>query len=167
MAKEKKYILQRDIIDKKLNRLALEIVENNIDEEELYFVGIETSGVILAKRLQKLVGDIKNNVKIVLLTLQIDKQKPEDILLSSEINFDEKVVILIDDVTNSGKTLLYALKPFLQFHPKKIQTLVLVERTHAQFPVSANYKGFSLATTLQEHITIEIMGDAITGAYLS
>lgn len=165
--KDKKYILEGAIIEKKLSRLALEIVENNIDEKELVFVGIEASGVILAKRLQKLVKNIHDAVKIDLLTLKLNKQKPTDIILDVPINFDNKVIILIDDVTNSGKTLMYALKPFLQYHPKKIQTLVLVERTHTQFPISANYKGFSLATTLQEHITVEVRNDKITGAYLS
>jgi len=83
------------------------------------------------------------------------------------MDFKNRVVVIIDDVINSGKTLLYALKPFLDVYPKKIQTLVLVERTHTRFPVHANYKGFTLATTLQEHIIVEVEGDEILGAFLS
>lgn len=166
MVKEKKYILNSDMVERKLSRLALEIVENNIEEDELIFVGIEATGVILAKRLQKLV-DNYSQVKVELLTMKMDKQEPKEIVLSKEINFDNKVIVIIDDVTNSGKTLLYAMKPFLQFHPQKIQTLVLVERSYTQFPISANYKGFSLATTLQEHITVEVERDKIIGVYLS
>ena len=164
--KGKKYILNSDMVERKLSRLALEIVENNIEEDELIFVGIEATGVILAKRLQKLV-DTYSQVKVELLTMKLDKQEPNEIVLSKEINFDNKVIVIIDDVTNSGKTLLYAMKPFLQFHPQKIQTLVLVERSYTQFPISANYKGFSLATTLQEHITVEVEKDKIIGVYLS
>ncbi len=166
MTKEKRYILQSDIIEKKLNRLALEIIENNIDEKELVFAGIEEKGVLLAKKLQKTVKKFAD-VKIELLTIKFDKAKPQEIELSAKGGFDDKVIIIMDDVTNSGRTLLYAIKPFLEFRPKKIQTLVLVERSHTQFPISANYKGLSLATTLQEHIIVEATGDNITGAYLA
>ena len=166
MTKEKRYILQSDIIEKKLNRLALEIIENNIEEKELVFAGIEEKGVLLAKKLQKIVRKFAD-VKVELLTIKFDKAKPQEIELSAKGSFDGKVIIIMDDVTNSGRTLLYAIKPFLAFHPKKIQTLVLVERSHTQFPISANYKGVSLATTLQEHIIVEATGDNITGAYLA
>ncbi|MCH5597673.1 phosphoribosyltransferase family protein [Niabella ginsengisoli] len=120
MSKEKRYILKSDVIEKKLKRLALEIIENNIEEKELVFVGIEPSGVILAKKLQKIVKAAAD-VKIELLTMNFDKAKPKDIQLNTEMNFDGKVIIVIDDVTNSGKTLLYALKPFLNYHPKKFR----------------------------------------------
>lgn len=166
MAKDKKYILQESIVEKKLHRLALEIVEHNINEKSLIFVGIASSGVIVAKRLKKLVEAIAD-INIILTTLQLDKQMPDKITLDKEIDFNNKSIIVIDDVTNSGKTLLYSMKPFLEFHPKKIQTLVLVERSYTQFPVRADYKGFSLATTLQEQIVVEVTGEKITGAYLA
>ena len=104
--------------------------------------------------------------KTDLITVTLDKKKPEEATLSKTIDFDNKVIILIDDVSNSGKTLLYALKPFIKSHPKKIQTLVLVERTHTSFPVRPDYVGLSIATTIQEHIFVEVKGDEITGAYL-
>ena len=78
----------------------------------------------------------------------------------------DRVVILIDDVCNSGKTLLYSIKPFLDLHPKKIQTLVLVERSHNAFPVKADYVGLSVATTLQEHIYVEVEKGFVKGAWL-
>jgi pyrimidine operon attenuation protein/uracil phosphoribosyltransferase len=73
---------------------------------------------------------------------------------------------LIDDVANSGKTLSFALKPFLEYQPKKIQTLVLVERSHKAFPVQPDYVGLSVATTIQEHIYVEVEGETVMGAYL-
>ncbi len=87
-------------------------------------------------------------------------------MIDPATDFTNKVIIVVDDVSNSGKTLLYALKPFLDFSPKKIQTLVLVERSHTSFPVRPDYVGLSIATTLQEHIYVEVHGEKITGAYL-
>lgn len=166
MQKEKKYILSKDIFDRKLKRLALEIVENNIGEQSLIFVGIEPKGVILARHLQKLM-EHNSDIKIDFVSLSINKKMSGDVELSKPCDFDGKNIVLIDDVTNTGKTLLYAMKPFLEFHPKKIQTLVLVERSYTQFPVRANFKGISLATTLQENIVVEVDDGEITGAYLA
>jgi pyrimidine operon attenuation protein/uracil phosphoribosyltransferase len=82
------------------------------------------------------------------------------------MDFDGKTIILIDDVTNSGKTLLYALKPFLECYPKKIQTLVLVERSHKAYPIHPDYVGLRLATTLLDHVCVEFDGGEITGAFI-
>lgn len=165
MSGQKKYILTEETVSKKIARLALEIIENNIEEQEIYFVGIEGKGLALAKKIREQVM-ANSAVNVQLITLKMNKTRSEPIELSQSVNYNGKVVIVIDDVTNSGRTLLYALKPFLEFHPKKIRTLVLVERTHTLFPVSPDYKGVSLATTLQEHITVEVENDKITGAFL-
>ncbi|OJU22204.1 MAG: phosphoribosyltransferase [Sphingobacteriales bacterium 41-5] len=165
MSGNKNYILDAAVIEKKLSRLALEVIENNIDEKELIFVGIADNGTVLAKHIKKII-EKESGIKIRLVNLTMNKKKPEAIGLSEKINFDEKIIIIIDDVANSGKTLLYALKPFLDYHPKKVQTLVLVERSHTLFPISADYKGLQLSTTLQEHIYVEVEGEKITGAYL-
>ncbi|HEX7757655.1 MAG TPA: phosphoribosyltransferase family protein [Niabella sp.] len=161
----KKYILNAETVEKKLQRLALELIENNLEEQELILVGIEENGVVLAKNIRQLMKQ-HAGIQTELITLKLNKKKPEAVTLSKEMDFTGKVIVLIDDVTNSGKTLLYALKPFLNAHPRKIQTLVLVERTHTLFPITPDYKGISLATTLQDHIYVEIDGDKVTGAYL-
>lgn len=165
MADLKNYILDAGVIEKKLNRLALEIIENNIDEKELILVGVANKGLVLARSIRERIA-ANSTIKTKLVTLQINKLKPDTVHLDPEIDYNDKVIILIDDVINGGQTLLYALKPFLNFYPKKIETLVLVQRTHTRFPIRANYKGLSLATTLQEHICVEVDGDAITGAYM-
>ncbi|MFX8624421.1 phosphoribosyltransferase family protein, partial [Acinetobacter baumannii] len=82
-------------------------------------------------------------------------------------DFNDKNVLIVDDVANSGKTLLYALKPLLSFHPKRIQTLVLVERMHKLFPVKPDYVGLSVATTLQDMIIVEVANNEINGAYIN
>ena len=161
----KKYILNAETVEKKLQRLALELIVNNLEEQELILVGIEENGVVLAKNIRQLMKQ-HAGIQTELITLKLNKKKPEAVTLSKEMDFTGKVIVLIDDVTNSGKTLLYALKPFLNAHPRKIQTLVLVERTHTLFPITPDYKGISLATTLQDHIYVEIDGDKVTGAYL-
>ena len=146
-------------------RMAYEILENNYEENELILAGIRESGSVIARNIQKLLHEIKN-ISTELLMVTLDKKLPEEVVLSKSISFENKVVIVIDDVSNSGKTLLYALKPFLSSHPKKIQTLVLVERTHKAFPVKPDYVGLSVATTLQEHIYVEVDGDMVKGAWL-
>jgi pyrimidine operon attenuation protein/uracil phosphoribosyltransferase len=158
-------ILNERIIEKKLQRMAFEILENNAGEDALVLAGIRESGTVIAKNMQRLLAAI-SDIKTELITLTLDKKYPEEVTLSRELPIDDKVIIVIDDVANSGKTLLYALKPFLQFHPKKIQTLVLVERTHKAFPVKPDYVGLSVATTLHEHIYVESKGELVSGAWL-
>jgi pyrimidine operon attenuation protein / uracil phosphoribosyltransferase len=163
---DKNYILTEKVAAKKMQRMAYEILENNSDEKEIVLAGIRESGSVVARNIQRLLQEI-SDISTELITLSLDKKFPEEVLVSKQISFDDKVIIVIDDVANSGKTLLYALKPFLGFHPKKIQSLVLVERTHKAFPVKPDYVGLSVATTLQEHIFVEADGDVVKGAWLS
>ena len=165
MIAEKKYILSKEVAEKKLRRMAYEILENNIDEKELILAGIRESGSVVAKVIQQMLGEI-SSFKTELITITLDKKEPTDVSLSKTFDFNGKVIILIDDVCNSGKTLLYALKPFIASQPKKIQTLVLVERTHTSFPVRPDYVGLSIATTIEEHIFVEVKGEEVIGAYL-
>ena len=145
--------------------MAYEIVENNLDESQLILAGIRESGSVIARNIQQLLNQI-SKLPTELITISLDKKKPEEVVITPSMDFNDKVVIIIDDVANSGKTLLYAMKPLLAFHPRKIQTLALVERTHKAFPVSTDYVGLSVATTLQDHIFVETAGDAVTGAYM-
>jgi pyrimidine operon attenuation protein / uracil phosphoribosyltransferase len=162
---ERNYILTQEASSRKMLRMAYEILENNYDEDELILAGIRESGSVIARNIQELLKGIKN-VSTELIMITLDKKFPEEVVLNKSLSFENKVVILIDDVSNSGKTLLYALKPFLLSHPRKIQTLVLVERTHKAFPVKPDYVGLSVATTLQEHIYVEVQGDQVKGAWL-
>jgi|SRR5882672_498456 len=162
---EKKFILDQAVAEKKLRRMALEIIENNASEKELILAGIRESGSVVARNIQQMIGEI-SPIKTELITITLDKRQPREITLSQTLDFNDKVIILVDDVANSGKTLLYALKPFLEYHPRKIQTLVLVERSHNSFPVHPDYVGMSIATTLQEHIRVEVTEEKVLGAYL-
>ena len=165
MSISKNYILDQQVAEMKIRRMALEIIENNLDETELILVGIRESGSVVARIIQRMITEIAD-IKTELISISLDKRLPKVISLSQTFDFNNKVIIIIDDVANSGKTLLYALKPFLDYHPKKIQSLVLVERSHNSFPVHSDYTGLSIATTLQEHIYVEVDGDKIMGAYM-
>jgi pyrimidine operon attenuation protein/uracil phosphoribosyltransferase len=165
MTAKKNYILSKEVAEKKLRRMAYEILEDNLDEKEIILAGIRESGSVVARNIQRMLGEIAP-VKTALITLSLEKKQPKEVTLSQSPDFNDKVIIIIDDVANSGKTLLYALKPFLNSHPKKIQTLVLVERSHTSFPVRPDYVGLSVATTLQEHIYVEVKGEEVLGAYL-
>jgi pyrimidine operon attenuation protein/uracil phosphoribosyltransferase len=162
---EKNYILSPEVAEKKLKRMAFEILENNFGETGFVLAGIRESGTVIAHTIQKLLNEIAG-IKSELVTVILDKKNPREVTLSKQADFHNQVVILIDDVSNSGKTLLYAIKPFLDLNPKKIQTLVLVERSHNAFPVKPDYVGLSVATTLQEHIYVEVEGGRVKGAWL-
>jgi pyrimidine operon attenuation protein / uracil phosphoribosyltransferase len=162
---DKKYILDKEVAGKKMQRMAYEILENNIDEKKIVLAGIREHGSIVAKNIQKILSEI-SSIKTELISISLDKRQPKEVTLSKKLDFSDQVIIIIDDVANSGKTLLYAVKPFLDFQPKKIQILVLVERSHNNFPVRPDYVGLSISTTLQEHIFVEVNGEEVTGAYL-
>ena len=161
----KNYILNDVIAEKKLLRMAYEILENNSNEKEIILAGIRESGSVVARNIQKLLAGL-SSVKTDIISISLDKKHPNDVVLNKTANFNNKVIIVIDDVANSGKTLLYALKPFLAWHPKKIQTLVLIDRTHKAFPIKPDYVGISIATTLQDHIYVEVDNEKVVGAYL-
>lgn len=165
MTATKNYILDAAAATKKLQRMAFEIAEQNTEETVLILVGIRDNGVVMANIIAGYLKEIFAG-SISILEMTLNKKHPEAIVLSQHPDFDDQVVILVDDVTNSGKTLLYALKPFLDHHPRKIQTLTLIERSHKVYPVTSDYVGISLATTLQEHIFVEVKDGIVTGAYL-
>ncbi len=158
-------ILSKEIAYRKLQRMAYEIVEQNINEKGIILAGIKENGSIIANILFSFLKDIFNG-EISQVEIKLDKKNPKNISLSEQINFDNKIIIVTDDVANSGKTLLYALKPFLEFYPKKIQTLVLVERSYKEFPVSPDYVGLSLSTAFTEKIIVETNNNEVEGASL-
>jgi len=162
---EKNYILSPEVAAKKLKRMAFEILENNFGETSFILAGIRESGTVIAETIQRLLTEIAG-LQTELITVSLDKKNPTTVEISRPLDFKNKVVILIDDVSNSGKTLMYAIRPFLDTAPKKIQTLVLVERSHNAFPVKPDYVGLSVATTIQEHIYVEVEKGFVKGAWL-
>jgi len=162
----KKYILTKETAALKLQRLALEVAEKlSNTTTDLVIIGVKNSGITIADKIGTLLKEhLTQPIKVLAVNLQ--KAQPQEVLLSEDIDLNNKNILICDDVTNSGKTLLYALKPLLNYHPTSIQTLVLVERMHNQFPINPDFVGLSLATTLQENIVVEIENNEVIGAYI-
>ncbi|MCW3073983.1 MAG: phosphoribosyltransferase [Flaviaesturariibacter sp.] len=161
----KNSLLSADAAKRRIRRMAFQVAEDNATETSLTIIGIEGNGVIVAQSLVKELEQILS-IPIELATVRLNKKEPLQASINVDKDFKDAVVIVVDDVSNSGRTLLYALKPLLDTLPKKIQTLVLVERSHKQFAVQPDYVGLSVSTTLQEHITVETDGEVVTGAWL-
>jgi len=165
MEPTKNIILNSDAIRKKIERMAWQIYEDHAQEKELVFAGIRDKGHIVAQALGKKLEEI-SPLRIRQLEITLDKTNPKQVELSDKRELNGKTIILVDDVANSGRTLLYALKPFLEFFPASIRIAVLIDRSHKSFPITPDYSGYSLSTTLQDHILIEMRGEEIEAAFL-
>jgi len=160
------YILTKEAAKEKLHRMALEIAENLSEENTpLILVGINPNGVAIAERIKQYLSNYVG-FNVIIIMASANKEALSDVILDTAIDFNGKNVVIVDDVSNSGKTLLYAIKPLLSYQPKRIQTLVVVERMHRLFPIKPDYVGLSLATTDQDFIKVEIDKGEIVGAYI-
>lgn len=139
-----------------VERIAYQIYEANVDEEEIIIAGIEGGGINFAKKLITVLKKI-TDAKITLCKVHMDKKDPLKSGVSttlSEGDYRNKSIVLVDDVLNSGTTLIYGVYHFLKTPLKQLKTAVLVNRNHKKYPVKADYKGISLSTSLQEHVNV-------------
>ncbi|HMO40236.1 MAG TPA: phosphoribosyltransferase family protein [Saprospiraceae bacterium] len=162
-------ILNQRQIEQKIQRLAIEILENNYDAPEIILAGINNNGYGFAKLLHDALCAI-TKLPIVMTRIQLNPADP----LSSEVQIDlppealaGKVVIIVDDVANTGRTIFYAFKPLLAVLPGKVEVAVLVDRKHKSFPIQVDYVGLSLATTLREDIDVQIRDVAEQAVFLN
>lgn len=148
-------ILNAKQIQQKIDRIAYQVYEDNFEEKEIVLAGIVSRGYTLAQRLKTVIEKI-SPIKITLVKIEVAKDSSTlQSKVDAEIKSCEgKVVIIVDDVLSSGKTLAYALAIFVNLSMKKIRTVVLIDRNHKSFPISADFIGFSLATVLQEHVSV-------------
>lgn len=152
-------ILNHNEINHKIRRIAFQIYESNVNEDEVVLAGIDSNGYILAKKLKVILQKI-SNITPVLCKVIIDKKKPWNPVKTSisATDYENKSLVLIDDVLNSGTTLIYGVKHFLDVPLKQFKTAVLVNRNHKKYPVKADFKGISLSTSLHEHVEIDLKG---------
>ena len=162
-------ILNHRQVQQKVNRLAIEIIENNFKEKEIILAGVNNNGLGFAEMLKNQLNKISTK-KTTLAQIRLNPASPisEDIELSIPLkNLRNKAVIVVDDVANTGRTIFYACKPLMHILPKKIEAAVLVNRTHKSFPLEINYVGLSLATTLKDNIDVRIKQKKNYAVYLN
>lgn len=152
---ESSIILTNEQIINKTRRIAYQIYEDNCKEKEIIIAGINGNGHIFAKKISAILSDI-SDIKVTLCEVYIDKKKPLNEVTTSLLSteYKNKSLILVDDVLNSGTTLIYGIKHFLEVPLKRFSTAVLVNRNHKKYPVKADYKGISLSTSMREHVSI-------------
>ena len=159
---DKKKILTNSQIKRKIKRISLQIIESNVEEKEVVLAGIEQNGFLLAKELNKMITEL-SNLNIKLCSLKIDKKNPLN-NISTSLNSSEyknKSIVVVDDVLNSGSTLMYAVKHFLDTELRQLKTAVLVDRNHKKYPIKADFKGVSLSTSIQNHVQVQFDKNSI------
>ena len=156
MSSGKNLVLEDDQVRQKIRRMAYEIFENNFSEEKIVLAGIEGQGHSLALLLGKELSTI-SPLKVTIVKVTVNKEAPQNNDVGLDIKIEDikkRAVVLVDDVLNTGRTLAYAMKPFLTVELKKIEVAVLVNRSHPRFPVQPNYTGYELSTTLSEKVEV-------------
>ena len=155
---EQNLILDKKQTLQKIKWIAYEMYERNYQEKEVVIAGIYDKGYAFAELLKTELSSISSlKVTLVKITLNKYTKTQTEVSLDVDINsLKDKVVIVTDDVLNSGRTLIYSMQPFLDIPLKKLQTAVIVNRNNTTLPVSADYVGYSLATTLKEHIDVHL-----------
>lgn len=153
-------VLNHGQIQKKITRMAYEIYERNLYSSGLIFAGISGMGLHLSQLLSEELRKI-SDLEIEEIEVHLDKTNvaQSSIKLSKELVLRGKNLILVDDVLNTGKTIVYAMKPFLEGELSKMELAVLVNRAHGLFPIRPDYTGYELSTTLNEHIKVDLSGD--------
>lgn len=156
-------ILTQTEIDHKIKRIAFQIYETYVDEKEIVIAGIAQTGFILAQKIARALGTI-SPLKVHLCEVVINKQQPHLPVSTSMAAsaYENKGLVLVDDVLNSGTTLVYGVKHFLEVPLGKFKTAVLIDRNHKKYPVKVDFKGISLSTSMQEHVQVVF---AETGDY--
>nr|WP_299340078.1 phosphoribosyltransferase family protein [Allomuricauda sp.] len=150
-------ILKHDQIAHKVKRIAYQIYEANVSEKEIVIAGIEGGGMKFAEKIVSVLKKI-TDASIILCKVKMDKNNPLQSGVSTSIEenaYENKSIVLVDDVLNSGSTLIYGVFHFLKTPIKQLKTAVLVNRNHKKYPVKADYKGISLSTSLHEHVKVE------------
>lgn len=151
-------ILDEKQVRHRITRLAMEILENNLDEESLILAGINNKGLEFARMLLVALKQFSDK-PIILTNVRLNPADPNNHPVEIDLPIEhlkDRTIIITDDVANTGRTIFYAFRPFLATLPKRVEVAVLVDRQHKLFPIRADYVGLALATTLMEHIEVQL-----------
>ena len=161
-------ILNAEQIRQKIRRIAFQIYETNFEESALLLAGVAGEGYVLAGALAEELRQIAP-FGVELIQLELDKTQvaqPPVRTGHPDADFADKVVIVVDDVLHTGRTLAFSLQPFLSVPVRKLQVAVLIDRNYPRYPVAADYKGYELSTTLTEHVDVVLSDESRVGVYL-
>lgn len=163
MSETRTLVLNHKQILQKITRISYEIYERNVSAEGVVFAGISGMGNLFASLLAESLKEI-SPLEVELLEVKLDKTSvvQGEVTLSKDLELKDKCLIIVDDVLNTGKTLAYALKPFLEMPVNKMEIAVLVNRSHKLFPVTPDYTGYELSTTLNDHIEVDLSKEQYT-----
>lgn len=160
-----KTVLDKDNIGRAIKRIAHEILEKNKDKSALAIIGIKYRGAFLADRLAAEIENIAS-VKLPIGALDITLYRDDltevseqPVVHSTEVNFniDGKIIVLVDDVLFTGRTVRCALDELIDFgRPQKIQLAVLIDRGHREFPIRPDYIGKNVPTSLEETVEVKL-----------
>lgn len=168
MPSSRTLVLDNRQISQRIDRIAFQIYEQHYQEKEIVMAGIADNGYVLAERLAQKIMEI-SPLKVKLASVSVYKKDPlsKKVTVSmSDKELEGQVVIVVDDVLESGRTLMHGIQPFMRMKVKRMNTVVLVDRAHHSFPVRADFVGVSLATTMQEHIEVTLNGGKKDAVYL-
>ncbi|WP_395054081.1 phosphoribosyltransferase family protein [Flavobacterium sp.] len=156
----KNIILTNEEIEHKIKRIAFQIYETFVDDKSIILAGIALNGFLIAEKIATILNEI-STLDVVLCKVEINKKNVFETVTTSidKELYSNKGVVLVDDVLNSGTTLMYCVKHFLEVPVTKLKTTVLVDRNHKKFPVKVDFKGISLSTSSNEHVTIVFEND--------
>lgn len=159
-------ILTHQEVEHKIKRIAYQIYETFVNEEEVVIAGIASNGFLFAEKIAAALSSI-STLKVSICEVKVNKQNPQEVIQTSLTpdEYKNKGLVLVDDVLNSGTTLIYAVRHFLDVPLKKFKTAVLVDRNHKKYPVKADFKGISLSTSLLEHV--QVVFNSESGDYAS
>jgi len=164
--KNVKVVMDREVIDRSLTRIAYEILEKNKGTGNLVLVGIRTGGIYLAQRLQKIISSIEGveiplgvlDITLYRDDISISKKKPSLGKTQIPFSLDGKKVVLVDDVLVTGRPIRAAMDALIDFgRPKMIQLAVLIDRGHRELPIRADFVGKNLPSSLWEDVAVHLV----------
>jgi len=153
-------------VENKIKRISLEVIEDNIDQERLIFIGVSKNGKIIAKKIIDFINK-NSKIKSELIGVEISSNSKEDIEFDKEFNANDLSLIIVSDVSQSARTLQIIISNLMFKNPLKIKTAVMVNRDHSMFPVKINFSGLNLSTSVNEHVDVEVNKDEEFTVYLN
>ncbi len=156
-------ILDNSDIENKIQRIGLEILEDNIDQSKIILFGISDNGKLISQKLIDHINKI-SDIKIVLIDVIINNGS---IAYNSKFDVLNESIIIVGDVSQTGKTLQMVISDLMLYNPSKIKTSVIINRDQTMFPVKIDYSGLSLSTSVNEHVDVIIDKKGRLSVYLS